>query len=78
MGLVGRSTSRLVVVTLFLPKGMLGTAEALWARRRKSAPTPAELRDRYGPYIGWWAYLCRTALGHRRRQATEATRAAAA
>ena len=34
-----------------------------------SAPTPAHLRDRYGPYIGWWAYLCRTALGHRRRAA---------
>jgi DNA-3-methyladenine glycosylase II len=30
-------------------------------------PTPGQLRARYGPYIGWWSYLCRTALGHRRR-----------
>ena len=31
-----------VVVTLFLPKGILGTAEALWARRRrKPVATPA-------------------------------------
>jgi DNA-3-methyladenine glycosylase II len=30
-------------------------------------PTPAELRERYGSYVGWWAYLCRTALGHQRR-----------
>jgi DNA-3-methyladenine glycosylase II len=29
------------------------------------APTPAELRARYAPYVGWWAYLCRTALGRR-------------
>jgi DNA-3-methyladenine glycosylase II len=33
------------------------------------APTPAQLRERYGPYVGWWSYLCRTALGHRRRAA---------
>src|SRR5205085_4733191 len=26
-------------------------------------PTPSELRDRYGPWIGWWAYTCRTAVG---------------
>ncbi|MER7002067.1 hypothetical protein ABT297_03340 [Dactylosporangium sp. NPDC000555] len=25
-------------------------------------PAPAELRERYGPWIGWWAYTCRTAL----------------
>ena len=30
-----------VVVTLSLPKGILGTAEALWARRRKPDATPA-------------------------------------
>lgn len=30
-----------VVVTLFLPKGILGTAEALWARRRKPSAPPA-------------------------------------
>ena len=28
-------------------------------------PEPAELRDRYGPYVGWWAYLTRVALGYR-------------
>ncbi|GAA4247135.1 DNA-3-methyladenine glycosylase family protein [Dactylosporangium darangshiense] len=26
-------------------------------------PTPAELRERYGPWVGWWAYTCRTAVG---------------
>lgn len=25
------------------------------------APSPAELRDHYGPWIGWWAYYARTA-----------------
>ncbi|WP_432834686.1 hypothetical protein [Dactylosporangium sp. CA-092794] len=25
-------------------------------------PSPADLRARYGPWIGWWAYTCRTAL----------------
>jgi DNA-3-methyladenine glycosylase II len=39
----------------------------------ESAPGPAQLRERYGPYVGWWAYLCRTALGHRRRAAAAQT-----
>jgi DNA-3-methyladenine glycosylase II len=34
-----------------------------------AAPGPAALRARYGPYIGWWVYLCRTALATRRRHA---------
>jgi hypothetical protein len=25
-------------------------------------PAPDELRERYGPWVGWWAYACRTAL----------------
>jgi DNA-3-methyladenine glycosylase II len=25
-------------------------------------PTPAEIRERYGPWVGWWAYLARTAM----------------
>jgi DNA-3-methyladenine glycosylase II len=41
-------------------------------------PTPAELRARYGPYVGWWAYVCRTALGHRRRSDGVKGRAGAA
>ena len=40
------------------------------------APSPAELRARYGPYVGWWAYLCRTALGVRKRQSRMADQAA--
>src|SRR5207244_3784509 len=28
-------------------------------------PTPGELRQRYGRYVGWWAYFTRTALGWR-------------
>jgi DNA-3-methyladenine glycosylase II len=43
----------------------------------ESAPAPEHLRERYGPYVGWWAYLCRTALGHRRRAATAQTGLAA-
>jgi DNA-3-methyladenine glycosylase II len=43
-----------------------------------STPTPTQLRERYGPYVGWWAYVCRTALGHRRRAAATQTEAAAA
>jgi len=27
------------------------------------APSPQELRDRYGAQIGWWAYLTRIGLG---------------
>jgi DNA-3-methyladenine glycosylase II len=30
-----------------------------------AAPSPAELRAHYAPYVGWWAYLCRMALGRR-------------
>ena len=37
-----------------------------------AAPTPAELRERYGRYVGWWAYLCRTALATRRRRSSVA------
>ncbi|WP_238016472.1 hypothetical protein KZZ52_04065 [Dactylosporangium sp. AC04546] len=36
------------------------TALALYG---EPAPTPADLRRRYGPWIGWWAYTARTALG---------------
>jgi DNA-3-methyladenine glycosylase II len=25
-------------------------------------PQPAEIRERYGPWVGWWAYLSRTAM----------------
>ncbi|MFI5906434.1 hypothetical protein [Dactylosporangium sp. NPDC051541] len=44
-------------------------------------PSPAELRDRYGPWIGWWDYCCRTALGWReaeRKELEKARRSAAA
>lgn len=37
-----------------------------------SAPSPAELREHYGAYVGWWAYLCRNALAIRRRRAAAA------
>ncbi|WP_426509930.1 hypothetical protein ACPPVO_04005 [Dactylosporangium sp. McL0621] len=35
------------------------TARAVYG---DAVPSPQELRERYGPYIGWWAYTCRTAL----------------
>nr|BFE63555.1 hypothetical protein GCM10020063_080810 [Dactylosporangium thailandense] len=35
------------------------TARAVYGAAR---PSPDELRERYGPFIGWWAYTCRTAL----------------
>ncbi len=37
-----------------------GVAEAVYG---SPPPSPAELREWYGPYVGWWAYLCRTGLG---------------
>ncbi|WP_432985235.1 hypothetical protein [Dactylosporangium sp. CA-233914] len=41
-------------------------------------PPPAELRDRYGRWIGWWAYTCRTALtwlDHEKREQSRRERA---
>ncbi|WP_433613274.1 hypothetical protein ACQP2P_03700 [Dactylosporangium sp. CA-139114] len=35
------------------------TARAVYGAAQ---PSPDELRERYGPFIGWWAYTCRTAL----------------
>jgi DNA-3-methyladenine glycosylase II len=37
-----------------------GVARAVYGA---DPPTPPELREWYGPYVGWWAYLCRTGLG---------------
>jgi DNA-3-methyladenine glycosylase II len=37
-----------------------GVAEAVYGA---DPPTPQELREWYSPYVGWWAYLCRTGLG---------------
>jgi hypothetical protein len=37
----------------------LHTAKAVYG---DTPPSPSELRERYGPWIGWWAYTCRTAL----------------
>jgi len=34
-------------------------------------PAPDKIRERYGVYVGWWAYLCRTALAWRRAGAKE-------
>jgi DNA-3-methyladenine glycosylase II len=40
-------------------------------------PSPQELREWYGSYVGWWAYLCRTGLGWLDRTAAAALPAAA-
>jgi len=37
-----------------------GVAEAVYGA---DPPSPQELREWYGPYVGWWAYLCRIGLG---------------
>jgi DNA-3-methyladenine glycosylase II len=37
-----------------------GVAEAVYGA---DPPGPQELREWYGPYVGWWAYLCRIGLG---------------
>src|SRR3989440_1614869 len=44
-----------------------GVAEAIYGA---DPPGPDELREWYGPYVGWWAYLCRTGLGWLDRTAT--------
>jgi hypothetical protein len=36
-----------------------GVAEAVYGA---DPPSPQELREWYGRYVGWWAYLCRTGL----------------
>ncbi len=45
-----------------------GVAEAVYGA---DPPSPQELREWYAPYVGWWAYLCRTGLGWLDRTATE-------
>jgi DNA-3-methyladenine glycosylase II len=43
-----------------------GVAKAVYGA---DPPSPQELRVWYGPYVGWWAYLCRTGLGWLDRRA---------
>jgi DNA-3-methyladenine glycosylase II len=40
-------------------------------------PAPDQLREWYGPYVGWWAYLTRTGLGWLDQTACRAPAAAA-
>jgi DNA-3-methyladenine glycosylase II len=51
-----------------------GVAEAVYGA---DPPSPTELREWYGPYVGWWAYLSRMGLGWLERDATGALRQAA-
>lgn len=51
-----------------------GVAQAVYG---DDPPSPTELREWYGAYVGWWAYLCRMGLGWLERDATGALRAAA-
>lgn len=44
------------------PLGMAQFEAAARALYGEPAPRPAELRAHYGPWVGWWAYLVRTAL----------------
>jgi DNA-3-methyladenine glycosylase II len=44
-----------------------GVAEAVYGA---DPPTPQELREWYGEYVGWWAYLSRMGLGWLERDAT--------
>src|SRR5438067_1716241 len=46
-----------------------GVAEAVYGA---DPPSPQELREWYGPYVGWWAYLCRIGLGWLDRDVTAA------
>ena len=43
-----------------------GVAQAVYG---DDPPGPAELRDWYGPYVGWWSYVSRTGLGWLNREA---------
>jgi DNA-3-methyladenine glycosylase II len=72
---IGRFTANAILLRVLgrpddVPLEMTQFSTAMAEIYGPAAPSPAELRDRYGPYIGWWAYLCRSALGHRRRAAT--------
>ena len=42
------------------------------------SPSPSELRDWYGPTVGWWAYTARTALDWIERDQRAAARSASA
>ncbi len=46
-----------------VPLEMLQFTQAATAVYGDPPPSPAELRERYGDQIGWWAYVTRTALG---------------
>jgi DNA-3-methyladenine glycosylase II len=46
-----------------VPLEMLQFTQAAVAVYGEHPPSPAELRERYGDQIGWWAYVTRTALG---------------
>jgi DNA-3-methyladenine glycosylase II len=46
-------------VPLKMPQ-FTGAARAVYGA---NPPSPDQLREWYGPYVGWWAYLCRTGLG---------------
>jgi DNA-3-methyladenine glycosylase II len=46
-----------------VPLEMLQFRSAAEAIYGDPAPSPAELRERYGDQVGWWAYVARTAVG---------------
>ncbi|WP_433214218.1 DNA-3-methyladenine glycosylase family protein [Dactylosporangium sp. CS-047395] len=48
------------------------TARAVYG---EDTPSPDELREWYGPWIGWWAYTCRAALTWIDQDRTERERA---
>ncbi len=58
-GLLLRALGRPDAVPLEMAQ-FTGVAQAIYG---DDPPSPVELRDWYGPYVGWWAYLCRTGLG---------------
>jgi len=72
-GLLLRALGRPDDVPLELPQ-FAATAEKLYGT---PPPSPAELREWYGPWIGWWAYTCRTAVGWLEREEKARARAAA-
>lgn len=64
---VGRFTAHALLLRALgrpdeVPLEMAQFGNAARAVYGAGAPSPAELRERYGAYVGWWAYLSRTGL----------------
>jgi DNA-3-methyladenine glycosylase II len=65
---IGRFTAHAILLRVLgrpddTPLEMAQFTNAAQALYGEPPPPPAEIRARYSPWVGWWAYLGRTAVG---------------